>query len=83
VSGGIDMEEVGRRFEEVKGVVKTIATSLGEALVEVPQYDEVSLEFGVKVGGKAGIPFVTEGSAEANFKISIKWKSLSRTSPRG
>jgi|SRR3569833_1922612 len=34
---------------------------------------ECSLEFGIAVGGEAGIPFVTKGTAEANFKVSVKW----------
>ena len=36
------------------------------------EIQEVSLKFGLKVGGKAGIPYITEGSAESNLEISVK-----------
>jgi hypothetical protein len=34
--------------------------------------EEVNLKFGIKLGGKAGIPYITEGSAESNLEISVK-----------
>jgi hypothetical protein len=34
--------------------------------------EEVNLKFGLKIGGKAGIPYITEGSAESNLEISVK-----------
>ena len=33
------------------------------------EVEEVTLKFGIKLGGKKGIPFVTEGSAEGNLEI--------------
>lgn len=33
---------------------------------------EVNLKFGLKLGAKAGIPYITEGSAEGNLEISVK-----------
>jgi hypothetical protein len=38
------------------------------------EVEEVTIKFGLKLGGKAGIPFVTEGSAESNFEIEVKCK---------
>jgi hypothetical protein len=40
----------------------------------VAEVEEVTLKFGLKIGGKTGIPFVTEGSAETNFEIEVKCK---------
>jgi len=34
--------------------------------------EEVTLKFGLKVGGKVGIPYITEGSAESNLEIQVK-----------
>lgn len=34
--------------------------------------EEVNLRFGLKLGGKAGIPYITEGSVESNLEISVK-----------
>ena len=38
------------------------------------EVEELNLKFGLKIGGKTGVPIVTEGSAEANFEISVKCK---------
>jgi len=40
---------------------------LGDANVE-----EISLKFGLKIGGKTGIPYITEGSADCNLEVSVK-----------
>lgn len=34
--------------------------------------DKVTLEFGIKAGGEAGIPYVTKGTAESNIKITVE-----------
>lgn len=34
---------------------------------------ECVLEFGVNVGGEAGVPFITKGTVGANFKVALKW----------
>lgn len=41
--------------------------NLGDANVE-----EVSLKFGLKIGGKTGIPYITEGSADCNLEVAVK-----------
>ncbi len=38
------------------------------------EVEEVTLKFGLKIGGKTGIPILTEGSAESNFEIEVKCK---------
>ncbi len=38
------------------------------------EVEEITVKFGIKLGGKTGIPFVTEGSAESNFEIEVKCK---------
>ncbi|WP_228038457.1 CU044_2847 family protein [Nodosilinea sp. LEGE 06152] len=35
--------------------------------------DKVTLEFGVKVAGKVGVPYVTKGTADANLKITLEY----------
>lgn len=34
--------------------------------------DKVKLEFGVNVGGEAGVPYVTKGTAECSLKITVE-----------
>jgi hypothetical protein len=38
------------------------------------EVEEINLKFGMKIGGKAGVPFFTEGTAESNFEVSVKCK---------
>lgn len=35
---------------------------------------EITLKFGMKLGGSAGIPYITEGKAESNLEIEVKCK---------
>lgn len=36
--------------------------------------EEVTLKFGMKLSGKAGIPYITEGTSESNLEIQVKCK---------
>jgi hypothetical protein len=49
-----------------KGVINSFK-DLGGANV-----DKVTLEFGVNVGGEAGVPYVTKGTAECSLKITVE-----------
>ena len=48
------------------------------------EVEEVTLKFGLKIGGEAGIPILTKASAESNFEIQVKCKfpSKSTTLPK-
>ncbi|MBN4000858.1 CU044_2847 family protein [Nostoc sp. LPT] len=45
------------------------------------EIEEVKLKFGIKLGGKAGIPYITEGSAESNLEIEVKCKFPEKPKP--
>lgn len=34
--------------------------------------EEISLKFGLKISGKTGIPYITEGAADCNLEVSVK-----------
>lgn len=34
--------------------------------------DKVILEFGVKVTGEGGVPYITKGSGECNLKVTVE-----------
>ena len=36
------------------------------------EVSEITLKFGIKLGGEAGIPYVTKGTAESNIEIEIE-----------
>ena len=46
------------------------------------QVEEVTLKFGLKIGGEAGIPILTKASAESNFEIQVKCKFPSQSPPQ-
>ncbi len=41
---------------------------------------ELSLEFGISLGGELGVPFVTKGTGEATFTVTATWKIGSEAS---
>lgn len=54
----------------IQGYTKHIVQSFKElALAEVK---EIALEFGVNIGAESGIPYIANGKAECNLKISVK-----------
>ncbi|AVH67228.1 hypothetical protein CDG77_12055 [Nostoc sp. 'Peltigera membranacea cyanobiont' 213] len=48
---------------------------------DTAEIEEVKLTFGIKLGGKAGIPYITEGSAESNLQIEVKCKFAEKQQP--
>ncbi len=70
--GGV--EQAIQKFKTIEGTIRSYTTYTLNAFKEmaVANVDKVTLEFGIKVGGKAGIPFVTQGTAESNLKITVE-----------
>lgn len=58
----------------LKNVVPTIDAVLSRVRESRLAPDEVSLEFGLKIGGEHGM-ILTKGTAEANMKLTVKWRS--------
>jgi hypothetical protein len=56
-------------LDEVMPVVGEVASRF-----ERLRADEVSIDFGLKVGGELGL-IVTKGSVEANFAIHVLWRA--------
>lgn len=80
VPGGMDavasVGDLGRQFAEVQSLILMCCNSLHETLTRLPHPEKVAVEFGVKLGGEAGVPMLTKASGEANFKVSVEWKPL-------
>ena len=34
----------------------------------------IELEFGLQIGGEAGIPFITKGTVQSNIKVKVAWE---------
>ncbi|MEH2241263.1 CU044_2847 family protein [Nostoc sp.] len=69
-------EEASVKIEEVHHQIRAYTKYAIGAFknLDVAEVEEITLKFGLKIGGKTGIPFVTEGSAESNFEIEVKCK---------
>jgi hypothetical protein len=49
--------------------------------VAIANVDKVTLEFGIEIGGEAGVPYVTKGSAKSNLKITVECSFPDKTKP--
>ena len=63
-----------QRFKSIEGTIRAYTVHTLNAFREIAaaNVDKVTLEFGIKVGGEAGVPFVTKGTAESNLKITVE-----------
>lgn len=65
----VDIQQVHKQIRSYTKFVLGAFKNFTDAEVE-----EITIKFGIKLGGKTGIPFLTEGSAESNFEIEVKCK---------
>jgi hypothetical protein len=65
----IQMQQATRLIRGYATYALSAFKNFGAAKVE-----EVTLTFGLKIGGKVGIPYITEGSSESNLSIQVKCK---------
>jgi hypothetical protein len=73
-------EEILNRFRVVGDAITNVCGTIYDRVqfalesgVKIP--NEFTVEFAIKLAGKAGIPLVTEGSAEGTFKVTAKWSN--------
>jgi Trypsin-co-occurring domain 1 len=69
---GAQLATLQSMTDAIGSVCKAVQQSLG-TLPKVGRPAEVSVEFGVKIGGEGGLPFITKVTGEANFTVSAKW----------
>lgn len=74
VSRGGGMTGAIQKFKSIEGTIRAYTAHTLNAFKEIAaaNVDKVTLEFGIKVGGEAGVPFVTKGTAESNLKITVE-----------
>ncbi|MBE7382876.1 MAG: hypothetical protein F6J95_015855 [Leptolyngbya sp. SIO1E4] len=63
-----------RSFQAMQNTIRTYTASTLNAFrgVATANVDKVTLEFGIKVAGEGGVPYITKGSAECNLKITVE-----------
>jgi hypothetical protein len=61
-------------FKAIESTVRTYTSYTMNAFKDMAtaNVETVTLEFGLKVGGEAGVPYVTKGTAESNLKITVQ-----------
>jgi hypothetical protein len=78
ISRGIDpaicQHQVVQSFQAIEGTIRAYTNYTLNAFKQVSSasVDKVTLEFGIKVGGEVGIPYVTKGTGESNIKITVE-----------
>jgi hypothetical protein len=72
------IEEATRRavesFTAMETTIKTYTQRTLNAFKDLgaANVDKVQLEFGINLGGEAGVPYVTKGTAECSLKITVE-----------
>ncbi|MEM6252730.1 MAG: CU044_2847 family protein [Cyanobacteria bacterium P01_D01_bin.156] len=74
VSKGSASSAIQQQLPTVKNTITQYTRYVLNAFQELGSgnVDKVNLEFGLKIAGSAGIPYITEGSAEANLQITVE-----------
>ncbi|WP_414587010.1 CU044_2847 family protein [Scytonema sp. PCC 10023] len=67
-------KQVAQNFQAIEGTIRayTIYSLNAFKKIAITNLNKVTLEFGIKIGGEAGIPYVTKGTAESNLKITVE-----------
>jgi hypothetical protein len=73
-SGGGSAAIAAQSFKAIESTIRTYTTHTLSAFKDMSQgnVDKVTLQFGIRVGGEAGVPYVTKGTAESNLSITVE-----------
>ncbi|NJL84535.1 MAG: hypothetical protein HC890_19300 [Chloroflexaceae bacterium] len=63
-----------KSFKLVEGTIRAYTQYTLNAFrgIATANVDKVKIEFGINISGKAGIPYVSQGEAESNLKITVE-----------
>ena len=61
-------------FKAIESTIRTYTRHSLSAFKDMAyaNVDKVTLQFGIRVGGEAGVPYVTKGTAESNLSITVE-----------
>lgn len=61
-------------FKAIEGTIRTYTSQTLNSFKNMGNSDihKVTLQFGVTIGGEAGVPYVTKGTAESNLSITVE-----------
>lgn len=78
VDKGMSPEQVRQKmmqnFLSIQNTIRTYTVYTLNAFKQIPiaEVNKVTLEFGIEMGGEAGVPYVTKGTAKSNMKITVE-----------
>jgi hypothetical protein len=66
-------DQVVQNFQAIEGTIRGYTTYTLNAFrnLAIANIDTVTLKFGIEIGGEAGIPYVTKGTAKSNLNIEV------------
>lgn len=69
-------------FQAIEGTIRAYTTYTLNAFksLAVANIDKVTLKFGIEIGGEAGIPYITKGTAKSNLNIEVECSFPNQTS---
>jgi hypothetical protein len=67
-------QQLAQNFQDIQKTIRayTLYTLNAFKKVAIANVDKVTLEFGIELGGEAGVPYVTKGTAKSNLKITVE-----------
>lgn len=78
VSKGMSPEQIRQKmmqnFLAIQNTIRAYTVHTLNSFKQIPiaNVDKVTLEFGIEMGGEAGVPYVTKGTAKSNMKITVE-----------
>lgn len=66
--------QIDHNFQAIEGTIRAYTSYTLNAFkqVAIANVDKVTLKFGIKVAGEAGIPYITKGTAESNLEVTVE-----------
>ena len=67
-------QQMMQNFKAIEGTIRayTIYTLAAFKKVAIADVRKVTLEFGLEIGGEAGVPYITKGTAKSNLKVTVE-----------
>jgi Trypsin-co-occurring domain 1 len=69
----VNLTALAAEFIDVNDVIVSCCRHLFKAVEDIPEPQKISIEFGIKLAGAAGIPMLTSASGEGSFKVAVEW----------
>lgn len=72
---GAGGEAVAAKIKDLRGTIAEVCNTVRNAFAEAVAPDELTVKFGIKLGGELGVPFVSRGTGEASIVVEATWKN--------